>query len=195
MKTLWDQRASARGHLGVVPATWNQDRYDRETADWWARLSGFLLPAGNGRILDYGCGTGRFTRLLNEHFDAHGVDQSPEMLRRATGASFAQLEDGRIPAPDDYFDVLWTCTVLQHVPDAELPAVAEEIRRVLRPGALVLLCENTHGHSFRVSGSGHMIFRNPGEYASLFPGIVVVDEFIAESERHTVLRGYLEKAP
>lgn len=193
MRTLWDRRAAARAHMGVVPTTWNQDRYDRETIGWWTHLSAHLLsqdlPA-TSRLLDYGCGTGRFTRRLKEHFEAHGVDQSREMLKHASGARFDLLGDGgRIPAPDDYFDILWTCTVLQHIPDDEIQAVAAEIRRVLRPGATVLLCENTHEHPFRASGSGHMVFRRPAEYVALFPGIEVVDGFVAEGEQHTILLG------
>ena len=130
--------------------------------------------------------------MLDEHFEAHGVDQSSEMLRLASGARYDQIGPGeRIPAPDDYFDILWTCTVLQHVPDTQLKAVAAEIRRVLRPGATVLLCENTHEHPFRASGSGHMVFRRPEEYVVLFSGITVVDTFIAEDERHTILLGDL----
>ncbi|WP_438874810.1 class I SAM-dependent methyltransferase [Winogradskya humida] len=46
-------------------------------------------------------------------------------------------EAAAIPLPDSSVDAVWISTVIHHVPD--LAAAAAELRRVLRPGAVVLI--------------------------------------------------------
>jgi tRNA (uracil-5-)-methyltransferase TRM9 len=54
----------------------------------WARLLP-LLPASPLRVLDVGCGNGRFGVFLASHFPSveyHGIDNSPSLLERARTA-------------------------------------------------------------------------------------------------------------
>jgi ubiquinone/menaquinone biosynthesis C-methylase UbiE len=90
------------------------------------------------RVLDVGCGTGKFGRVLAEHGIARvwGVDPSPEMLGEARRRlpSSVGLKRGsaeRLPFKPAYFDaaVLWTVV---HVVDR--PRAFAELHRVLAPG-------------------------------------------------------------
>jgi ubiquinone/menaquinone biosynthesis C-methylase UbiE len=171
-----------------------------QIAEWWSKLSRHFtlrLKDYDRRILDFGCGVGRFTPLLAgiPGKEVIGVDVSPsmvEMARRASPAlDFRVVNPRRLPFPDGYFDALWTCTVLQHIPDAELPHVVKELRRVLKPDAVVLLFENTNQHGKRTSGSGHVVFRRDTEYRVLFPGIGSAEAWPVEKEAHTVITGRL----
>ncbi len=73
-----------------------------------------------------------------------GVDREPEFVARAnanarTGNRFVVGTAERLPFEDDTFDVVTCQTVLIHVADAA--AVIGEMRRVARPGGVVLLAE------------------------------------------------------
>lgn len=96
-------------------------------------------------ILDLGCGTGRFSESLADHFDAEvvGIDPSEKMLKQAQ----RKLRDHRvryqpgcgeaIPLPDDSVDLVFMSMTFHHFRDQVL--AARECRRVLRDGATALL--------------------------------------------------------
>jgi len=123
-----------------------QGRLDRELPGILARLR----AAGARRVLDAGCGTGRHVEaLLREGFDAHGADVSEEMLEQAralTGAPerFHAWRMGEpLPASLEAasFDAfLCVGNVWPQLTDArDVAATLDAIRRLLRPGGVVLL--------------------------------------------------------
>ncbi|KRE56443.1 class I SAM-dependent methyltransferase [Phycicoccus sp. Soil748] len=137
------------------------------------------LVGGGRRVLDAGCGAGRMMPVLAGHgCRVEGVDLSPEMVRRsrrdhaAYPAQVASLAD--LPFPDDCFDGVFSWYSTIHTPDADLPVVLHELRRVLGPGGLLLAAFQS-GHGVRdVSGSyrshGHDVVlhrwnRTPDEMA------------------------------
>lgn len=104
-------------------------------------------PAGRPlRVLDVGCGRGgNVAWLCDAGYDAYGVDVDPEYIRngrgyfqdRGLGERVRTLgPDGRYPFEDGWFDVVLSDQVLEHV--ADLPALAGEVFRVLRPGGVGL---------------------------------------------------------
>jgi 2-polyprenyl-3-methyl-5-hydroxy-6-metoxy-1,4-benzoquinol methylase len=114
--------------------------------DFERRLA-FLLahvPAG-ARVLDVGCGEGRFAQALVER-GAHvvGIDVAEEPLRRAR-ARRAELgldlrrvaPDGPWPLQDVSFDVVWAGETIEHV--ADTTGWLSEVRRVLRSGGTLVL--------------------------------------------------------
>jgi 2-polyprenyl-3-methyl-5-hydroxy-6-metoxy-1,4-benzoquinol methylase len=110
----------------------------------------FLLahvPAG-ARVLDVGCGEGRFTEALAEHgARVVGVDVAEEPLRRAR-ARRLELELLRVapagpwPLEDASFDVVWAGEVIEHV--ADTAGWLSEVRRVLRSGGALALSTPAH---------------------------------------------------
>lgn len=102
---------------------------------------------GCKRILDAGCGNGRYSRHILKRADPDalitGFDLSQRMLRRArrrlksprVGLLAADLT--RLPYPDAFFDAAVCGWVLEHLPD---PAPGlHELARVLQPGGKLLL--------------------------------------------------------
>lgn len=108
------------------------------------------LPA-EGRVLDVGCGIGRFTTwLLDQGFDVIGVDADLESLRRCLWHSAGR--DGRLDLrwssvhrlPDGPFDVAVAAEVLCYVPDVD--SALEAIAARLKPGGVLLISvEGRHG--------------------------------------------------
>ena len=121
---------------------------DPEPWAWRRRRALLLDEAKPGeRVLDLGCGAGRFTGALRDAgADAIGVDIADAALTRARrnvpGADFRRF-DGAIPLRHGEADLVWCSEVLEHVPDTI--SLLTEIRRVLRPEGRVLLTVPDHG--------------------------------------------------
>src|SRR5260370_9735565 len=90
------------------------------------------------RILDLGCGTGRFSEALRARFEAEviGIDPSKKMLEQArskpSGGSI-RYEPGRgesIPLSDHSVDLIFMSMIFHHFDDPTL--AARECRPVLR---------------------------------------------------------------
>jgi SAM-dependent methyltransferase len=111
-------------------------------------------PEAFGRALDFGCGVGRLTRALAEHFsECVGVDVSEQMVERARSlnADRPNCEFIVNVAPDlrrfddESFDLVYTSKVLQHMPSPELAcAYVEELLRVVRPAGIAVFQLWTH---------------------------------------------------
>lgn len=105
-----------------------------------------LKPVAGLRILDLGCGKGRFARLLmNAGACVVGADISTAMLGAARGVSRVAASALRLPFRDSVFDAVIAIEMLEHVPSRALGTVLGEMRRVLRAeGRAVILDKNRY---------------------------------------------------
>lgn len=105
---------------------------------------------GGEQVLDVGSGAGHSTlHFARAGADVIGLDLTPEMvetgrrLAAEQGLANARFERGdaeALPFPDDAFDLV-TCRLCAHH-FADVPAALREMRRVLRPGGRLLLCDS-----------------------------------------------------
>jgi malonyl-CoA O-methyltransferase len=125
--------------VGEAYARW-APTYPREPANEMMRLDQRevlrLLPDVRGRrVLDVGCGAGRYLDLLAGRGAARvvGLDPEPAMLARAAGGALV-LRGGlpRLPIASGAFDAVVCALVVGHLRD--LPGALAELVRVLRPG-------------------------------------------------------------
>jgi len=100
------------------------------------------------RALEVGAGYGRLIMTLTEFADeVIGVEREPHLVETARSLlpeiDFRQQDTIlRLPTIDDgSIDFAMTFTVLQHMVDDDVRAVLAEIRRVVRPGGFVMVCE------------------------------------------------------
>lgn len=103
----------------------------------------YLMP--REKILDLGCGNGRYYDLFKEkNIDYFGVDSSNSLIRIAKNkypeAKFKVGDAFKLSFPDNFFDKIYSIAVLHHIPSRELRLqFLKEIRRVLKPGGLLVL--------------------------------------------------------
>jgi SAM-dependent methyltransferase len=107
------------------------------------------------RILDVGCGTGRWVRRYEQlGLRPTGLDATPGMLRIARrhsmGAALSAGEAHRLPFADAVFDGVSDVTVVQHIPTAAQPEAISEMMRVLKPGGCLILMELIRGTGLHI---------------------------------------------
>ncbi len=134
-----------------IPESYDRGRsYSPEVLRIWLEaLSDYVARDAVRDIVDLGCGTGRFSAPLADHFDAHlvGVDPSEKMLKRAREKSFGSQVTFRqgggeaLPLKDRSADMVFMSMVFHHLREPE--RVARECHRVLRPDGHVCLRNGT----------------------------------------------------
>ncbi|MDD3732687.1 MAG: class I SAM-dependent methyltransferase [candidate division Zixibacteria bacterium] len=107
-----------------------------------------LHDLSGGKILDVATGHGQFLRLLVEAFadftEAIGIDTSENNIeiarRECRDGLLMEIMDARdLDYPDGYFDTVAIRHSLHHLADVD--AVTSEMKRVLKPGGLFIVCE------------------------------------------------------
>jgi ubiquinone/menaquinone biosynthesis C-methylase UbiE len=111
------------------------------------RLRGILEalgPVRGRRILDLGCGKGRFARALQaEGATVVGLDLSAAMLAEASGLDRVRATARRLPFRDRCFDGVIAVEAFEHFDPRSRGSVLAEARRVLQPaGMLVIVDKN-----------------------------------------------------
>jgi SAM-dependent methyltransferase len=115
-------------------------------------LAPWLKVNAGMRVLDVGCGIGRWSRLLAARgAEVTGVDLSPTMIgearRRTAVAGLAErcrflVQDSAALDAGEPFDLVLGVTVLQHILDPQaLRAAVERIARHMAPAGRIVLLE------------------------------------------------------
>ena len=112
----------------------------------WLKLIAKLPEASKGaRLLDLGCGTGRFSLPLASRLglDVTGLDSSADMLAKAKQKDsnsvviWVLADASALPYPDSSFDIVFMSHLLHHI-DSPLE-VLKECGRILVPSGIVII--------------------------------------------------------
>jgi len=135
--------------------------YNRFADEAYGALREFI-GSGDGRILEAGCGTGRFCcRLASDLAGSEilGLDISPQALaiarnlkttKQLANVAFVHGDLFHLPFPDNIFDVVFNEGVIEHFRLDGSPsykdAVAEMLRVTRRGGRIVVAVPNWHNY-------------------------------------------------
>jgi len=117
-------------------------------SEWHEAVSRHLRPSPEMTLVDIGAGTGAFSAAFADWFglDVVAVEPSAAMRDEIPRRPDIEVFEGdacALPLPDASADAAWLSLVIHHIPDLE--AAAHEIRRVLSPGAPVLIRQGFPG--------------------------------------------------
>jgi SAM-dependent methyltransferase len=150
---------------------------DRQLLDRFAEKVQSIGPA-----CDIGCGPGQVARYLHERgVRVSGVDLSPMMVEAARrlnpGIEFEQADMRTLKFEDEALGGITAFYSIIHIPRLEVVAALVELKRVLRPGGLLLL-------SFHIGDDSMHLDEWWGQQVS-------VDFFFFRTEE---MKGYLSQA-
>jgi SAM-dependent methyltransferase len=153
----WEDRAQRfagdRAGLAAVCAYGMPEFYNRAIhLEQWLALGPWLKVKPGTRVLDVGCGIGRWSRLLAARgADVMGVDLSPTMVEQARqrAVSDGVADRCRFRVQDlsnlnvgERFDLVLGVTVLQHILDPHaMRRALEAMTAHLAPGGRMILLE------------------------------------------------------
>jgi SAM-dependent methyltransferase len=93
-------------------------------------------PQLRGRLMDFGCGSKPYQSLFDVS-EYVGVDYASEGHPHE-GEQIDVFYDGKtLPFPDNHFDSVFSAEVFEHI--FNLSEILPEIRRVMKPGAKILV--------------------------------------------------------
>lgn len=116
----------------------------------FARLVAAIGAPRDGHYLDFGCGIGTSVQPFLQHMGAAHLtcaDVSRDCLAQAQdqygdAVHWLQIEDGGLALPDASVDGAFACCVFHHIEPALHLQTLAELRRVIRPGGVLMVYEH-----------------------------------------------------
>ena len=124
---------------------WAKDEFFETGRIQIKRLLHGCVPTGRGKALDFGCGVGRLTQALAEHFESvDGVDISDSMIKMAQTLNrfpervvyHLNIRENLSLFQSGQYDFVCSLIVLQHMPAALQRNYISDFLRLLTPGGV-----------------------------------------------------------
>jgi len=133
-KTKQDYNAIAQEFSATRNQAWKEIEF---------LFNDYVIPGD--KVLDLGCGNGRFFEILKDKdVDYIGVDFSEKLIEIAKQnypkVKFQVADALNLAFPNNYFDKIYSIAVLHHIPSEEFRMqFLKEARRTLKPNGFLIL--------------------------------------------------------
>ena len=121
--------------MKYLDVTYNKKEFGKE--DYPQRLCSYIYDnyfQKKGKLLDIGCGRGTHSKGFKRcGLKVSGIDK----LNEAAANKTCDLEKDKIPYRDNYFDFVFTKSVIEHIHNTD--NFLEEIYRVLKPSGKAVI--------------------------------------------------------
>ena len=187
----WKERGKKYGERAVLNLAYSPEKMDEVTVKQRNIIFPLIkkyLSGTERKILDFGCGPGRFTKELSLLIGGSGIGIDPVedfitiARERDPVNQYLVVDDYAIPFADNYFDVIWICLVMGGISTSNLKKIENEITRVAKFDALLILIENTTVQQ----DHEHWYYRPVDFYENLFAKFNLVLEGEYEEFEETV---------
>ena len=190
-----DEQATAEGY-----DRWAASYDDRDPSTWLDEpfLLTHLRPFPQCRILDLGCGTGRYLRRLTASaYRITGVDLSRNMLARAreqiadrTDLRLVQASASSLPFRHESFDRVMSGLILDHVASPE--RLFDVVSAVLRTSGKAVMAA-VHPEMQRITGSDIEVSRD--DQLHIRGHVHEVEELLAAARKAGLTVTAMEEPP
>ena len=164
----------------------NYEKYlngGRAVAEWIVKSLRKYNTSQDVHVLDWGCGPGRVVRhlpsILGSSSKIYGTDYNEKSINwckmnlKGIDFNLNSLEPS-LPYSNDTFDFIYGISIFTHLSEEMHYNWVHELRRVLRPGGIMLF--TTQGHNFKQ-------IMTPTEIAQYDSGKLVVRGKVTEGHR------------
>jgi ubiquinone/menaquinone biosynthesis C-methylase UbiE len=178
-KDYWEKRYLKQGRKTVGNSCLTDDEFKESIIQIESLVFTIFKDCfGFRRVLDFGCGWGRISKILVKFCsEIYGIDLSEwpiEETKRVVPTGIFQIYDGKsIPFKDKFFGGFITWTVLQHIHPVLIETICFELNRVTDIGSKAVIYENTTDWA---EDSDYTWFRSEEDYKSLFPNFRLVSK-------------------
>jgi len=131
-----------RNDYNLIAKEWASVReFVPETEKTWL----FQYITGGEKVLDFGCGHGRYAEIFKEkNIEYFGVDVSEKMIETAKEkypfARFQTSDFLKLPFPESFFDTVICFAVFHHIPSETFRIqFLQEAKRVLKKNGILIL--------------------------------------------------------
>lgn len=130
----------------VLPYNWfrlQSSRHWRQKNGIWAVAKELAGDLKGTVVLDAGCGDGWYSAHMQKAgANVHGTDFSGKAISfAAIIVPEVEFKTGSLlslPYEDNFFDVVFSFQVLEHIPPLDLPQAISEVARVLKQGGIFI---------------------------------------------------------
>lgn len=131
------------------------DEKSKPLTDYPHKLTAHLIEKLNiskdSTLLDVGCGRGDFLNgFINSGCNGYGIDFTNAAEKYCPDAKLfqADIENNGMPFEDNYFDVIFSKSVIEHFYDPDI--LIRECKRCLKPGGMIIVMAPSWEYNYRI---------------------------------------------
>jgi 2-polyprenyl-3-methyl-5-hydroxy-6-metoxy-1,4-benzoquinol methylase len=153
-------------------AEYYSERITNKSKKHMMKYMKFVRKTAYLKMLDVGCGQGYYVRdAIEEGIDAYGIDISTHAFENALAEVKDRITFGsiiEIPFGDEEFDVMTAFDVIEHIQPKDTLNMVKEIRRVLKPGGIIIITTPNSNFGGWVFDLTHINVRPPRFWKLVF---------------------------